>query len=160
MMPKSSQMDVDQLDHPVDGMLNIALEHLGEGERRAVVLKYYERKTFREIGDVLGIKEEAARKRVTRATEKMRTYFARRGTVLTTGALMSHLYFRIAPPAMPGLLEKVTSCALNSAAGAAVAAGPMSIAAGTMRSLALAKAGMELGENGSIFPRPTPPLLR
>ena len=25
---------------------------------------------------------------------------------------------------------------------------------------ALAKAGIELGENGSIFPRPTPPLLR
>src|SRR5205807_999077 len=97
--------------------LGPAMEKLGERDRRAVVLKYYERKTFREIGDLLGMKEEAARKRVTRATEKMRLFFARQGTVLSTGAIMSYLYFRLSGPAEAALVNKVTGAALNAAAG-------------------------------------------
>src|SRR5204862_2114597 len=59
--------------------LDDAMNRLGENDRRAVVLKYYEKKTFREIGAVLGIEEEAARKRVSRATQKLRGLLAESG---------------------------------------------------------------------------------
>jgi len=72
MIPTSfePQMKINETD--AGQILAPAIGQLGERDRRAVVLKYYERKTFREIGVLLGMKEEAARKRVARATEKMR----------------------------------------------------------------------------------------
>src|SRR4029078_6610458 len=56
-----------------------ALESLGETDRNAVLLRFFNEKSFRETGVALGASEEAAKKRVTRALEKLRTFFASRG---------------------------------------------------------------------------------
>lgn len=50
-----------------------ALERLKPSERDAVVLRYQGGLPYREIGEVCGIDERAARKRVSRALGKMRT---------------------------------------------------------------------------------------
>jgi RNA polymerase sigma factor (sigma-70 family) len=90
MTPTTFEPEMKEEDSQAQRLLTPAMEQLAERDRRAVVLKYYERKTFREIGSILGMKEEAARKRVARATDKMRLYFARQGVVLSTGASMSY----------------------------------------------------------------------
>jgi DNA-directed RNA polymerase specialized sigma24 family protein len=48
-------------------------------DRRAVLLRFYRRKSFRAVGEALGVSEEAARKRVGRAVDRLRTRLHRRG---------------------------------------------------------------------------------
>jgi RNA polymerase sigma factor (sigma-70 family) len=58
-----------------EGELDGALAALRETDRKAVLLRFYEHKSFDEIAAILGTAEEAARKRVSRAVEKLRGYF-------------------------------------------------------------------------------------
>src|SRR5881394_174738 len=64
--------------------LDAALEELSEPDRDALFLRYFQRKSAREIAAALSISDEAAQKRVHRAVERLRDVFARRG--ITVGA--------------------------------------------------------------------------
>src|SRR5438445_9653030 len=52
--------------------LDGALTNLGEADRTAIVLRFLERRSFRDVAATLSISEDAAKKRVTRALEKLR----------------------------------------------------------------------------------------
>ncbi|MBN9693325.1 MAG: sigma-70 family RNA polymerase sigma factor [Verrucomicrobia bacterium] len=67
--------------------LDAALDQLGTSDREAVVLRYLQQRSFREVADVLGITEEAAKKRVTRAVERLRSGLSERGVVVSGSAL-------------------------------------------------------------------------
>ena len=58
-------------------VLDAAVAKLGDDERNAVLLRYFEDKSFREVGECIGLNEEAARKRVDRAVDKLRAHFSR-----------------------------------------------------------------------------------
>lgn len=60
-------------------LLDEALVELKEPERDAIVLRFFEKRTFSEIAGVLHLSEEAARKRLDRALEKLRLKLRRRG---------------------------------------------------------------------------------
>ena len=62
--------------------LDQAVASLSEIDRRAILLRFYESKPLREVGERLGVSEDAAKKRVARALEKLRDDFVRRGIVL------------------------------------------------------------------------------
>jgi RNA polymerase sigma factor (sigma-70 family) len=47
------------------GMLDEALARLSEGDRRLLVMRFYEKRSFPEIGHALGTTDESARKRVS-----------------------------------------------------------------------------------------------
>src|SRR6185437_17145810 len=68
-------------------LLDEGLNKLGAGERDAVILKYFEKKSLRQVGETLGISEEAATKRVSRAVERLRVFFQKRGAVVSGVAL-------------------------------------------------------------------------
>src|SRR5207253_6884818 len=104
--------------------LDEAMSRLNESDRRAIVLKYYEKKTFREIGTALGIKEEAARKRVSRATEKLRGLLASNGALVGELMLPTILVAKLAQKAPIALTEKIIHAAAahtTASAGAAAA---------------------------------------
>lgn len=70
-------------------ILDQELECLRQLDRDAVLLRFYEKRSFREIGEDLGTSEDAAKMRVNRVLEKLRKRFLRRGvafsaTLLTT----------------------------------------------------------------------------
>ena len=67
--------------------LHEGLLMLNEVERNAVLLRYFEDRSLKETADVLGLSEEATRKRVTRAIEKLRGHFVGRGVALSITAL-------------------------------------------------------------------------
>src|SRR5262249_50509213 len=52
--------------------LDGALDQLNAADRDALLLRYFERKTAREIGERLGLSEDAAQKRLVRALEQLR----------------------------------------------------------------------------------------
>lgn len=53
-------------------LLEPAMARLGENDRNAIVLRFFEGKDFNEVGAALGIGEDSARMRVNRALEKLR----------------------------------------------------------------------------------------
>ncbi len=63
-------------------VLDEALNRLGEKDRNAIILRFFEEKSLREIGFCLGSNEEAAKKRVSRALEKLKGLLGKRAVVL------------------------------------------------------------------------------
>jgi len=77
----------------ISPILDEALVSLTDKDRDAAVLRFFDQKSFKEIASVIGGTDDGAQKRVARAIEKLRRYFARRGvvvpSVLVAGALAS-----------------------------------------------------------------------
>ena len=92
--------------------LDAALAALSADDRAALVLRYFERRSHRAIARDLLITEDAARKRVDRALEKLRRRLHSRGVSLSSGAALAALLQQavMTPPA--GLGVAVTSLAL------------------------------------------------
>jgi len=64
-----------------------AVETLPEGSREALILRFYEQLDFRAIGVELGITDDTAQKRVSRALERLRDLLEARGVTSTASAL-------------------------------------------------------------------------
>ncbi len=112
-------------------LLDEGLNKLGAGERDAVILKYFEKKSLRQVGETLGISEEAATKRVSRAVERLRVFFQKRGAVVSGVALAGLLATESAKAAPAGLAKTISSStASTAAAGTAAATGAASVAKG------------------------------
>src|ERR1017187_544583 len=60
-------------------LLDAAMGRLGEKDRNAIVLRFFENKNLSEVGAALGASEDAAKMRVNRALEKLRKIFSKRG---------------------------------------------------------------------------------
>ncbi len=89
-------------------VLEEAMGRLGAKDRDAVLLRYFERKELRAVGDVLGMSEEAARKRVGRALERLRRYLTGRGVTLSAATLATALAgsaVQSAPAALAGTIS-------------------------------------------------------
>jgi RNA polymerase sigma factor (sigma-70 family) len=75
-------------------LLDDALLSLREKDRTALLLRYYEGQSLREVGAVFGVNEKVAQKRVQSALEKLAEFFRRRGfktaTVAATAAALQH----------------------------------------------------------------------
>jgi RNA polymerase sigma factor (sigma-70 family) len=67
-------------------VIDEALDTLSDTDRRAVLLRFFENKSFREVGIHFSTTEASAQKRVSRALEKLRTQLARRG--IATSAIL------------------------------------------------------------------------
>jgi len=68
--------------------LDDALRQLSEPDRDALLLRYFQRKSSREMAQALGISGEAAQKRVNRAVERLRALFAKRGIAIGANGLV------------------------------------------------------------------------
>ncbi len=68
----------------IEPLLDEAMSALDDTDRAAVLLRYFDNKSLREVGATLGTSDDAAQKRVSRAVERLREFFAKRG--VTVGA--------------------------------------------------------------------------
>jgi RNA polymerase sigma factor (sigma-70 family) len=68
-------------------ILDDAIDQLSETDRAAILLRFIDRRPFAEIGANLRVTEDAARMRVDRALDKLRTLLTRRGITSTSAAL-------------------------------------------------------------------------
>ena len=68
-------------------LLDEALASLGDTDRAALALRYFENKTGEEIGRTLGLNERGVQKRVSRALEKLRKFFGKKGIALSAAAI-------------------------------------------------------------------------
>jgi RNA polymerase sigma factor (sigma-70 family) len=74
--------------------LDEAMNQLGPEDQSAVVMRFFERLDFSSLGEALGSTEEAARKRVNRALDKLHALLTARGVTLSVAALGAALAAR------------------------------------------------------------------
>src|SRR5215469_9707786 len=97
-------------------LLEDAMGRLNEKERNAIVQRFFEGKSFQEVGAAFGVTENAAKKRVIRGLEKLRKFCSRRGVDSTTGIIGENIAAHSIQAAPTALAKTV--------AVAAVAKGP------------------------------------
>src|SRR3989442_2558768 len=82
-------------------MLDEGLLNLRDGDRLALVLRFLEERSLRDVGAVLGVDEDAARKRVSRALDRLAGFFRRLGFAGPVGdcgtAVLAHSATAITP---------------------------------------------------------------
>jgi RNA polymerase sigma factor (sigma-70 family) len=127
----SRQIQRTELETHLDG----ALSRLTDAGRTAIALRYFERQSFAAVGQRLGISEEAAKQRVGRGLDKLRSVLGRHGVNLSVEMLGSALAASAVRPAPAHLAEAV----MTSAGTGLAAAGPAAIAKSTMVLLAWSK---------------------
>lgn len=110
--------------------LEEAMGRLGQADRDAVILRFMEGKSLEEVGEALGLSEEAARKRVHRAIEKLRTIFGRRGVTTTSGLLVTALSASAVPTAPAGLAASIAATAIGN--GVTLATSTSALVKGTL----------------------------
>jgi RNA polymerase sigma factor (sigma-70 family) len=104
-------------------VLDEAMDQLGARDREALLLRYFSGGSFAAVGEKLGVTEEAARKRVDRALDQLRTRLARRGIRSPAMAVAMLLESRAVSAAPGGLAATVSSAALSVPAAGVTAAG-------------------------------------
>jgi uncharacterized protein (TIGR03435 family) len=122
-------------------LLDDALAGLSAADRHAIVLRYFDGKSLGEVGAALGASEDAAKKRVTRAVEKLRGYFTKRGVTLTAAVLTAAISANSVQAAPLGLAATVTATA---AKGAAVSGSTLTLIKGALKVMAWTKAKMAI----------------
>jgi len=111
-MQSTPAPDWSRLEPVIDALI----DELPEADRRAVILRFYEKRSHGAIGVALGLSEEAARKRLDRALEKLRAMLAKRGIATTSAALATILPAHATSPAPAGLAASISSTAFSTAA--------------------------------------------
>ena len=93
-------------------LLDEAMGHLGETDRTAVVLRYFENRSAAQVAAALNTSEGAVYKRVTRSLDKLRKIFARRGVMLSAAAIAAAVSANSVQAAPAALAQSITAAAL------------------------------------------------
>jgi RNA polymerase sigma factor (sigma-70 family) len=101
--------------------LDVALGELNETDREALLLRYFERKSGQEMARVLGVSDEAAQKRVSRAVERLREHLAKRGVTVGASGLVVTISTNAVLVAPAGLSATITTAALTGSTVATTA---------------------------------------
>jgi len=97
-------------------VLDEAVNQLSAEDRAAILLRFFEQQDFRSVGESLGSNEEAARKRVDRALDKLHSLLKVRGVALSGTALAATLATQTVTAAPVGFALTISTAALASAA--------------------------------------------
>ena len=132
---ESHPAEANDADAHVAALLDEALADLRETDRAAVLLSYFGGHTFAQVGARIGKSEEAARKCVGRAVEKMRAFVARRGVEVGSAALLFAMRSRADAAAPEPVIRAIHGCV----AGAPVGTGALGVADGVRHMIHLMK---------------------
>src|SRR5471030_2870114 len=119
-------------------LLDGAMEKLSQKDHDALVLRFFENKTFAEVGATLGASEDNARMRVNRALEKLRKFFTKRGVSSTTAIIAGTISANSVQAAPVALAKAVT--AVTIAKGAAASGSTLTLIKGALKIMAWSKA--------------------
>jgi len=117
--------------------LDEAMGHLGQTDRNAVVLRFFENKTAREVGKALQLSEAATHKRVNRALDKLRKLFSKRGITLSATLIAGAVSTGSVQAAPAGLVSSIAGAAVT---GSAISATTLTLVKGVLNLMAWTKA--------------------
>ncbi len=94
-------------------LLDNAMAELGEKDHDAIVLRYFEARSFGDVGRAMDISEDAAKKRVSRALERLRAFFQRAGITLSVDSIARAVAAHSVQAVPAGRAASVTSAAIK-----------------------------------------------
>lgn len=97
-------------------IIDEAINQLGEEDRIAIVLRFFEKQDFNSVGAVLGSTADTAQKRVSRALEKLHVLLQHRGIKCSAVALATALSAEAISAAPAGLAASLAGTALGAVA--------------------------------------------
>lgn len=134
----SEQPALDETWREIAPLLDTAMARLNETDRQAVVLRFFDGKSLRDVGAALGTNEDAAKKRVSRALEKLQRFFAGRGVTSTTAIIAGAISSNSMQAAPVALIHNVTVVAM--AQGATASTATLTLIHGALKVMAWSKA--------------------
>ena len=126
-------------------VLDDAMHALGETDRAAVVLRFFEQRTLQEVGAALHLTKSAAHMRIDRALERLRVLLLRRGVKSTTSGRAAALLVGATASAPAGLAASITTTVIQATA----TTGATALIAQTARIMATTK--LKLGIAGALL---------
>lgn len=113
-----AQLDKTQTDtwSEMEPLLEAAMGELGSTDHNALTLRFFERRSFKDISSFLGTTEAGAKMRVNRALEKLRKLFAKRGLTLSAAAIAGAMSAHSVQAAPVGLVTSITVAAVKATA--------------------------------------------
>jgi RNA polymerase sigma factor (sigma-70 family) len=147
-----SEHQLSTTDEPweeLSPMLDEALMKLGEKDRQAVILRYFEERNLAEVGRALGAGEDAARMRINRALEKLRKVLTKRGMKLTTTAIAGAVSANSIQAAPMELASSVTTVAI--AGGSNATTSTLTLVKGTLKMMTWIKVRTAMGLAASVL---------
>src|SRR6185312_15204993 len=140
MREQEAQMDAMTQSQPNDviweqlaPVLDEAMAQLRDKDRDAIVLRYFDNKSLREVGVAMGLEERAAQKRVARGLEKLRAFLTKRGFTLSATVIAAALAANSVQAAPPGI--SVIAATTAAAKGIAISATVAALVKGTMKTM-------------------------
>jgi RNA polymerase sigma factor (sigma-70 family) len=127
-------------------LLDEGIRRLRAGERDALVLRYFENRSLREVAVTLGVEERAAQKRVARSLEKLRGFFLKRGLTISAVTIAGAVSANSIQAAPAGLAVSV----LTTVKSSTVAASTLMLVKGALQMMGWAKAKTALLAGGGI----------
>jgi RNA polymerase sigma factor (sigma-70 family) len=118
-------------------LLDEAVSALDETDRATVLLRYFENKSLREVGSALGVSDDTAQKRVSRAVERLRDFFSKRNVTIGASGLAVVISANSVQAAPIGLAVTISAAAVL--AGTAVSTSTIIAATKTIAMTTLQK---------------------
>jgi len=135
---QSNEIEMAMVWEQVSPFLDEAMLRLSRADRDALILRFFEGRSLNEVGAALGASEDAAKKRVSRAVDRLRDYFYKRGIDSTADALGETISAHSIHAAPALLAQTVTAVAL--AKGATASASTLTLIKGALKLMAWTKA--------------------
>lgn len=144
---KAKEQEVQAMSSPATGsaaepvheqllaQLDAAMHSLSSSDQGVLLLRFFESKDLKSVGSVIGVSENAARMRVDRALEKLRSMLARRGAGVSLTALAAALGSQASVSAPAGLAATVAGSAMLTA----VAGGGVTLSLSNLMNIPITK---------------------
>lgn len=117
--------------------LDAAMAALDTKSRNAVVLRYFDGASLKEVATAMQTSEDAVQKRISRALDKLRAHFARRGLKFTATAISGATAAHAVQAAPVGLVSAAASAALGT--GVATSGSPLALVQATLNLMSWVK---------------------
>jgi RNA polymerase sigma factor (sigma-70 family) len=96
----------------IEPLLDDAMATLEETDRSAILLRYFENKNLREVGETLGTTDDTAQKRISRAVERLREFFTKRNVTIGASGLAALISANAVQAAPVGLAATISAAAV------------------------------------------------
>jgi uncharacterized protein (TIGR03435 family) len=144
-----SKAGAEETWNQITPLLDGAMEKLGQKDHDALVLRFFENKNFAEVGAALGASEDAAKMRVSRALEKLRKFFTKRGVSSTTAIIAGTISANSVQAAPAALAKTISAVAITK--GAVASSSTLTLIKGALKFMAWTKAKTAIAVGAGIL---------
>ncbi|HXT12910.1 MAG TPA: sigma-70 family RNA polymerase sigma factor [Candidatus Angelobacter sp.] len=122
MSANPSQTEIQSAWEQMQPVLDDALAALPEKDRGLIALRFFQQKSHAEIAATMGLNEDASKKRLSRAIEKMRGFFSKRGVTFGSAILLAALSQHAVQAAPSELISHIAAAVTAGSASPSAAA--------------------------------------